>query len=155
MSNDFWEFSLTTYEAEGVAESALAVQDQMSLDINLILYASWLASLGLKLTNGHLAGLKPLIERWQREVVIPLRGVRRGLKSVSNVSVLRDQVKAIELSCEKRQQEMMWEYFNTADPLMAQRDTLRENLVLLLSPEMAPTPSWALLEDKLCRASSG
>jgi uncharacterized protein (TIGR02444 family) len=51
MSNEFWEFSLATYKTDGVAEAALAVQDQMGLDINLILYASWLASQGLKLTR--------------------------------------------------------------------------------------------------------
>lgn len=155
MSNEFWEFSVATYAADGVAESALAVQVQMGLDINLILYASWLASLGMKLTSGHLTELKSLIGRWQQEVVIPLRAVRLELKGISNVTVLRDQVKAIELSCEKHQQEMMWDYFNTAAPLVTEGDTLRENLVLLLSPEMTPTPSWVTLEDRLFRASSG
>ncbi len=155
MSNDFWEFSLTTYEAEGVAEAALAVQDQLGLDINLILYASWLASLGLKLTSGHLAGLESCIGRWRREVVIPLRAVRRELKGIADVAVLRDQVKDIELSCEKRQQKMMWEYFNTAEPLGREGEILHESLILLVTPEMAETASWRILTGKLFSATQG
>ena len=155
MSNEFWEFSLATYKTDGVAEAALAVQDQMGLDINLILYASWLASQGLKLTGGHLVGLESRVGRWQREVVIPLRAVRRELKGIADVELLRDQVKDIELSCEKRQQQMMWEYFSAAEALEAEGETLHENLILLLAPEMAEKASWCLLEVELLSASRG
>ncbi|MFK8048677.1 MAG: TIGR02444 family protein [Halioglobus sp.] len=155
MSNEFWEFSLATYATDGVSDSALAVQDEMGLDINLILYATWLASLELKLTGEHLAGLQHLTERWQQEVVIPLRGVRTRLKSDPSAAELRNQVKAIELSSERHQQELMWSYFNAADPLPSGVHSLGENLAMLLSPGATPAPSWAVLEDKLSRASSG
>lgn len=155
MSNEFWEFSLATYKVDGVAEAALAVQDQLGLDINLILYASWLASLGLKLTGEHLVGLESRIGRWQGEVVIPLRAVRRELKGITDVGLLLDQVKDIELSCEKRQQHMMWEYFNATEALKTEGETLHENLNLLLAPEMAEKASWCLLEVELLGASRG
>jgi len=155
MSNEFWEFSLATYATEGVSDSALAVQDQMGLDINLILYASWLASLELKLTGEHLAGLRHRTERWQKEVVIPLREVRTRLRNDPSAAELRHQVKAIELSSEKHQQELMWSYFNAADSLPRGVQSLGENLALLLPPGAIPTPSWAMMEDKLFRASSG
>ena len=153
MSNDFWEFSLATYETGGVAQAALLVQDEMGLDINLILYASWLESLGLTLTRNHLAELESRIERWQREVVIPLRAVRRQLKGISDVDVLRDRVKGIELDCEKHQQHMMWEYFNTSEPLIPVGETGQQNLAMLIPPGTKETASWGLLVDALSNAT--
>lgn len=150
MSNEFWEYSLSTYEVDGVAHAALAVQDEMGLDINLILYASWLASRGLKLTNSHLAGLNAHIGRWQREVVIPLRAVRRELRGIADADLLRDAVKAIELDSEKHQQLMMWEYFNRSEPLMSADETGQKNLAMLIPPRTKDAASWSLLVAALC-----
>ena len=40
MTNEFWDFSLATYAEEGVAQSLLAMQDELGLDVNVLLYAS-------------------------------------------------------------------------------------------------------------------
>ena len=47
MTNEFWAFSLATYAIDGVAENLLAVQDTLDLDVNVLLYATWLASCDL------------------------------------------------------------------------------------------------------------
>ncbi|MFT4823939.1 MAG: hypothetical protein ACI9DH_001052 [Halioglobus sp.] len=150
MSNEFWKYSLSTYEIEGLAQAALSVQDEMGLDINLILYASWLASCGLMLTTIHLEGLDSHIGRWQHEVVIPLRAIRRQLKSFSDVDLLRDRVKDIELESEKHQQQVMWEYFNTSEPLMSAGETGQKNLAMLIPAGTKVTAAWSRLVVTLC-----
>jgi len=155
MSNRFWEFSLSTYAADGVASAALAVQEELGVDINIILYASWLAELGLKLTYTHAQGLESHIARWRKEVVIPLRAARRAVRADLGSGVLYDELKAVELNCEKHQQQMMWEYFQVAkvsEPLMPASDVLGDNLDLIGAIDAPKSASWKLLKTTIFNA---
>jgi hypothetical protein len=46
MNNPFWEYSLSHYVREGVADACLALQDGHGLDVNMLLYGAWLGSMG-------------------------------------------------------------------------------------------------------------
>ena len=151
MTNEFWAFSLATYAADGVAESALAVQDEMGLDVNVLLYASWLASRNQKLNRAHLAALEARIDLWRRRVVFPLRALRRALRDYPEASVIREGIKALELQSERQQQDMMWQFFTSAEPSSAGVDLLRDNLGLLVETVEVKPAVWEALLERIAR----
>jgi uncharacterized protein (TIGR02444 family) len=152
MSNEFWTFSLASYAAEGVAESCLAVQDQLGIDVNMVLYASWLAATDRRLSEEHLARINSCVGLWREQVVVPLRTVRRHLREVPEASLLRDGVKSLELQAEQHQQGMMWHFFCSAAALPSEKCPLEENLALLAGPANADSQLWADLINRLGRA---
>jgi uncharacterized protein (TIGR02444 family) len=151
MGNELWSFSLTLYAAEGVEAGALAVQDEMGLDVNMILYASWLASRDQKLTPAHLAGLDKAIGQWRQRVVIPLREQRRQLANYPEAAVLREGIKALELQSERHQQDVMWNYYTSAAALPVVDQPLRDNLKLLLACVEPHYEPWLALNDSIAR----
>jgi uncharacterized protein (TIGR02444 family) len=151
MGNEFWTFSLATYAAEGVAECCLAVQDEMGLDVNVLLYATWLASRERKMTEAHLAALEACIRPWRQRVVLPLRALRNALRDYPDASLVREGVKELELQSEQQQQNMMWEFCNSMEALPLEKQPLEGNLSLLVqSLEICDTP-WNALRDQLAR----
>jgi hypothetical protein len=50
MNNPLWVFSLQRYQQPGVAQACLEAQDRCGADVNLLLYAAWLASHGQALS---------------------------------------------------------------------------------------------------------
>lgn len=108
-SGDFWAFSLKVYASPGVAEVCLRLQDRHGADVNLLLYAGWIAASGCgALAEEALRALIGRTEVWQAEVVRPLRAVRRGLTARAaedaTVRAFREQVKALELEAERIEQ---------------------------------------------------
>lgn len=100
----FWAWSLEIYARPGVAEACLALQDQRGADVNLLLLGLWLATRGRTLPPETAAALAGQAATWQREVVRPLREVRRGLKrreADPAVAALRRAVAAAELEAER------------------------------------------------------
>lgn len=152
MSHDFWRFSLAVYASEDVAQCAVAVQDEMGLDVNSILYASWLASQGLQMTASHLTDLEACVAQWRQRVVSPLRTLRRQLGGYPDASAIREGIKALELQSERRQQDMMWDFFLRAPGLPGAHRPLADNLELLLQPATANVERWEPLVDSLARA---
>jgi uncharacterized protein (TIGR02444 family) len=128
MDNPFWEFSLATYGREGVPPVCLALQDELGVDVNILLYAAWLASMDEQLTSSHLAGLEDRVRPWRRRVVQPLRALRRQLRDYPSAAAVREQVKQLELDTERQQQDSMRHYYGNSQPLSAVEGTLRANL---------------------------
>ena len=110
---DLWSFSLSLYAAPGIAEACLTAQDSHGADVNLLLWAVWLAARGHDLTPGEVAEAEAKTRPWRDEVVRPLRGVRRRLKSGpmpapdTATESLRSQIKVAELEAEKVQQALL------------------------------------------------
>ena len=52
--NVFWTYSLAVYRRKEVAQCCLALQDDAGVDVNLLLYAGWLAGKGQRLDSYHL-----------------------------------------------------------------------------------------------------
>ncbi len=99
-----WEFALALYSQPGVESACLALQDQARVDVCELLWRCWL------LHHGSLPGPtaeKGLAEvlRWQREVTVPLRRLRRRLKPQASirpgVAGLRETLKHAELQAER------------------------------------------------------
>ena len=45
----FWRFSLATYRKPGVADACLALQDGCGVDVNVLLFVTWLGTQGRRL----------------------------------------------------------------------------------------------------------
>lgn len=137
MGNPLWEFSLATYRVEGVAESCLALQDRIGLDVNQLLYAAWLAGNNQCLSEGHLAELDGLVAEWRTAVIKPLRGLRRQLQGYSQAARVREELKGLELKAERAQQDMMYAFHQRSEELVPGDNPLLANLItvaLLANP---------------------
>src|SRR5689334_18064039 len=103
----FWKFSLRFYAKAGVARACIELQDAAGVDVNLLFLLLFFADCGRSVTRDEVARIDAAIAPWRKEVVHPLRTVRRALKSnpgVSGAENLRGEVKRIELESERLQQ---------------------------------------------------
>lgn len=104
----FWRFSLDTYAKPGVAPACLALQDDVCLDVNVLLFCCFAAMEGAPVLDAAtLAAADTAIQPWRNAAVSPLRTVRRALKTeFQGVDAewqngIRGQVQAVELECER------------------------------------------------------
>jgi uncharacterized protein (TIGR02444 family) len=150
MDNPFWDYSLAVYARDGVADALLALQDEFGLDVNMLLYAAWLAERGLQLDAAHLIPLETRVATWREQVIHPLRRLRRQWRDYPEAAALREGLKALELEAEQSQQALMWEHFCTAIALPEAPGMLRHNLRLVAATG-ASRPGWgeAALEPLL------
>ncbi len=113
-TNHFWQFSLDFYQRDGVAEACLTLQDRFGLDVNILLYAAWLASRGRTASVADFEQVDLLIAPWREEVIRPLRRIRRWLKEpgpdapAGRVPEYREGIKTAELDAEKIAQDMIF-----------------------------------------------
>jgi len=109
----FWRFSLYIYSGAGVPDACLRLQDEHSIDVNVMLYLLFLARCGRHIAPADIDRIEAVVEAWREGVVRPLREVRRRLKSPPATfdsgltSALRSEVKRIELESERLQQFAM------------------------------------------------
>jgi uncharacterized protein (TIGR02444 family) len=109
----FWRFSLGFYRRAGVADACIALQEEAGVDVNLLLFLLWQASLHRELSHDEVAALETKVAPWRNTTVIPLRGVRRALKAppplvpAATAEFFRTRIKAVELEAERLQQEAM------------------------------------------------
>ena len=121
MQSPFWRFSLTIYRVPGVPQACLTLQDKHGVDVNVMLYALFLAREGRALPSAELADIIAAMSSWKSNVVVALRGVRRVMKEPADamgsaaaafdsaaVLALRDRIKAVELEAERLQQEALY-----------------------------------------------
>lgn len=142
MSNPLWDYSLTIYRLDEVATLCIALQDTFDIDVNLLLYAAWLAHQKRCLSNDHLAALDALVSEWREQVVKPLRGLRRELRDYPSAASVRDELKALELRAEREQQDRMYAYHQRAPGLPHSDDPLLENLSRVALMANADTSGW-------------
>ena len=111
----FWQFSLRFYRQPAVADACIALQEQAGVDVNLLLFLFWHATYKRALSAAEVAELEGRIGPWRDATVIPLRAVRRALKSPpalvapAAAELFRTRIKAVELEAERLQQEAMYE----------------------------------------------
>jgi uncharacterized protein (TIGR02444 family) len=129
MGNPFWDYSLAAYALDGVAVSCLTLQDSFGFDVNLLLYAAWLAHRDCRLDAAHVAGVEAVIADWRDHVITPLRTLRQQLQDYPQAVGVRDEIKKLELNAERQQQDMMYAFYRRHDHLPSTPRPLRENLV--------------------------
>ena len=110
----FWRFSLAFYRQAGVADACIALQEQAGVDVNLLLFLLWHAARRRTFTSSEIAAVEERIGTWREMTVVPLRAVRRALKSPpalvasAEAEAFRNRIKAVELEAERLQQEAMY-----------------------------------------------
>ncbi|WP_165772187.1 TIGR02444 family protein [Niveispirillum lacus] len=134
---DLWSFSLSVYGIPDVADACLTAQDQHGGDVNLLLWAVWLAAHGHDLTAAEVSAAVTATRPWNEAVVQPLRAVRRQLKSGpppapdTATQSLRSQVQAAELAAERVQQSVLQNLPAQRRCQMVDAALVRANLSLL------------------------
>ena len=109
----FWRFSLRFYRQHEVADACIALQEKAGVDVNLLLFLLWHATQKRALSQADVAELERRIAPWRNMTVIPLRTMRRALKSPptlvagASAELFRTKIKAVELEAERLQQEAM------------------------------------------------
>ncbi|NCO47673.1 MAG: TIGR02444 family protein [Sphingomonadales bacterium] len=110
-ASSLWRFSLAVYLQPQVPPACLALQDRHEVDVNLLLYAGWRAWGGDALSR---EGCRTALERsevWRRELVLPLRTIRRQAGTLARndptFAHVYASLKACELQLERQQQAML------------------------------------------------
>jgi uncharacterized protein (TIGR02444 family) len=132
MNNPLWVFSLELYARPGVAEACIEAQDHYAADVNLLLYAAWLARQGFQLDQRQWVDLVASVAAWRQRVVLPLRALRRDWQALAAAGALREAIKMLELEAEKAQHEQVYAWHRRQALRPAQRDGLARALAHLL-----------------------
>ena len=132
-----WRFSLGFYRRPGVAEACIRLQDEAGVDVNVMLYLLFLAAHGRAITADEMNRIEAVAADWRAAVVVPLREMRRRLKSTLGAfppaitSDFRNDVKRIELGAERIQQQALEPLIAldaAASAHSARRDIARANM---------------------------
>jgi uncharacterized protein (TIGR02444 family) len=150
-----WRFSGAFYARPGVSEALIALQDREGLDVNLILFALWRGVCGRSLlskTELVIAGrsARPI----RAAIVLPLRALRRRLKSDPDTDVqrLRNRIKRLELAAERVVQHRLARITGTPvdDTLLVAREAAAlTNLALYLGPRIGHSTEAARIREAL------
>jgi uncharacterized protein (TIGR02444 family) len=145
LDNPLWTFALAVYGAPGVADECLALQERLTLDVNLLLFVAYAGAVdGIRLDAADIAGVAGAVAPWHGDVVRPLRQARRALKPFSmnadhafraKSATLRATVKAAELDAEKLELAMLWTWSRqrlAARPRDNPRQAVSDNLRALM-----------------------
>jgi uncharacterized protein (TIGR02444 family) len=110
----FWRFSIAFYAVPGVAPACIELQDKANVDVNVLFFLLWNASLGRAFNAAEVTEVEHAIGPWRDMAVVPIRNVRRALKTPppamppEAAESLRTRVKAVELEAERLQQEALY-----------------------------------------------
>jgi uncharacterized protein (TIGR02444 family) len=113
-ASPFWRFSLQIYCS--VAETCLALQDRFGVDVNVLLFLLFAAHHGRKVDAAQVHAIVVAVESWSRSAVVPLRSVRRFLRTppavidAEGAAALRERIKQVELEAERLQQEGLYRF---------------------------------------------
>ena len=123
--SSFWQWSLTHYARDHVAQLLLHLQDEYGFNVNIALWCCWIALAYDDAPEFALRGAIERTEPWSAGVTRPLRQVRRYLKAEPSTlgQTLRQTVKEAELAAEKEEQARLETLAKSAlSPLAASSD---------------------------------
>ena len=111
-----WQFALKFYDRPGISDLLIGLQDEQSVDVNLVLFLCWCGATGrMPFDEGQLSAAQDSIAVWQTDVTAPLRQIRRQIKGgVANVALeasdpFREEIKRLELASERIAQSVLAE----------------------------------------------
>jgi uncharacterized protein (TIGR02444 family) len=141
LDNPFWQYSLRVYAAPGVENECLELQRALSIDVNVLLFCTWIgAARNVTLEVADIGSIDGVVRTWHETVVRPLRAVRQNLKTLremahDEVQALRREIATSELRAEQFEQALLfgwaegWAARESAGPA---RDIVRRNVALFL-----------------------
>src|SRR4051812_22491971 len=109
----FWQFSLDFYARPRVADACLELQDGAGVDVNVLFFVLYLAMQSRALKSVDVARIDANIKIWREEAIVPLRTLRRKLKTgiaplaPADTDKLRSAVKRLELEAEHIEQQWL------------------------------------------------
>ena len=110
-SNDFWRWSLDHYARDGVETQLLELQDEFDFNVNIVLWCCWCAEYYSEPPEFAIRKAIDITREWECKIVVPLRSVRRQLKTLAGADLLpaeiRETVKKAELGAEQYQQSQL------------------------------------------------
>lgn len=138
-----WLFSLEMWRHDTVQKGLLALQDEYGANINVLLFAAWLARDGRSFNPQ--AFTDSGLSDWNATMTAPLRTLRRQAKTVS--TELYQCLKSGELAAERHEQKLLAASLEEHAPVCentSQELLLRANLVSYLHTLAARDVSAAL-----------
>ncbi len=117
----FWRFSVKFYAEPGVADACIALQDEAGVDVNVLFFLLWNATQRRAFDRAQVTEIERRIGPWRDMTVVPLRAVRRALKSPPPALApdaaegFRTRIKAVELEAERLQQEALFDMAQAGD----------------------------------------
>ena len=110
-----WQCICARYADEAVARELLRRQDTEGLDVVLHLFGQWAASQGQALDAAALAEADAQVAAWRDQVVVPLRTLRRAMKTMGGgageaAGAVRRQVQEAELAAERAELDMLCDW---------------------------------------------
>jgi uncharacterized protein (TIGR02444 family) len=153
-----WDFVLNYYRQQGVSDAAIALQDGIGIDVNMILFLMWLASSKRTLANADVQFVSGASNGWQHQVVVPIRAVRRLLKEnaplveTETALAYRKKIQALEIEGEQLQLNAMAALVPNLKPANAPTagEAARANLATFAAVVGKPFPQNAV--DAFVRA---
>jgi uncharacterized protein (TIGR02444 family) len=145
----FWQFSLAFYRLPEVAAACIRLQDEAGVDVNLLFFLLWHASLKRRLSAAKVKDIDQHVASWRNTAVIPLRNIRRALKSMPPMTdagaaeLFRTKVKGLELEAERLQQEALFDLARTSplgEAAAAAEDAARANIAAYAAVAARPFP---------------
>lgn len=110
----FWAFSLELFSRPGVEAACLTLQDDFGANVNIVLWSCWLPLAGyLPPGPEEISQAVGAVAGWQRDVVVPIRQVRRNLKrdfsahAEESLVSLRKRLQGAELQAERLEQALI------------------------------------------------
>jgi uncharacterized protein (TIGR02444 family) len=110
-----WRFSIKFYAVPGVAQACIELQDKANVDVNILFVLLWSATQGRAFNAADITEIERMIGPWRDIAVVPIRTIRRALKSppavlsAETAEGFRTRIKAVELEAERLQQEALYE----------------------------------------------
>lgn len=110
-SNDFWQFACNLYSKGDMQTRLLDYQNQLGKNINICLLLLYLDSLKLSINAEQLTALLESINKFDTQVLKPLRNARNYLKenqhTIGDYEKIRKELLSSELKLEKQQQQIL------------------------------------------------
>jgi uncharacterized protein (TIGR02444 family) len=117
-----WTFSLDLYRAPGFSEACICLQDEAGVDVNLVFFLLWNASLKKRFSLADVKAADAAVADWRNIAVIPIRNIRRALKDApilpdpGIVEDYRTRIKGLELEAERLEHEALYDFFQSHAP---------------------------------------
>ena len=135
--SQFWQFSLDFYGRPRVAEACLELQDSAGVDVNVLFFVLYMAAHKRELKRAEIERIDESIKTWRDQAVVPLRTLRRKLKTgiaplaTADTEKLRSAVKRLELEAEHIEQQWLERNFtptNIGAPATSENAAAQANL---------------------------